>query len=78
MLNKQVEMHPYLPQNELVEYCRQQGMLITAYSPFGCGREPYLLKDPVLVELSQQLNMTPAQLIVSWSVQRGTGKAFDD
>jgi L-glyceraldehyde reductase len=31
----QVEMHPYLPQDDLVEYCKQEGIVLTAYYPIG-------------------------------------------
>jgi L-glyceraldehyde reductase len=72
----QVEMHPYLPQDELVAFCRQHDILLTAYSPFGCGREPYLLQDAELVKIAQELAITPAQVILSWSVQRGVSTWF--
>lgn len=35
----QIEAHPLLPQDDMVEYCRKQGILITAYSPLGNNRE---------------------------------------
>ena len=42
----QVEYSPYLQNTSLVEYCRQEGILIEAYSPLTRGKK---LKDPVLV-----------------------------
>jgi diketogulonate reductase-like aldo/keto reductase len=68
----QVELHPYLPQNELVEYCRSQGILCTAYSPLGSAKEPSLIKDPVVERIAKQHNVSPAQILISWAVQRGT------
>ncbi|KAJ3320845.1 Aldose reductase, partial [Gonapodya sp. JEL0774] len=43
----QIEMHPYLPQTELIEYCKTEGIVCTAYTPFGRVEEPKLMEDPV-------------------------------
>jgi diketogulonate reductase-like aldo/keto reductase len=40
-----VEAHPYLPQNELIDFCREKGIIVQAYSPLGSGRAPYLMED---------------------------------
>jgi diketogulonate reductase-like aldo/keto reductase len=41
----QVELHPFLPQQELIQFCKEQGIVVEAYSPLGSGRKPYLLHD---------------------------------
>eukprot|EP00842_Homolaphlyctis_polyrhiza_P000999 jgi/Hompol1/18/HPOL_002707-RA len=69
----QVELHPYLPQNELVEFCKKEGILVTAYSPLGSTPGPdSVLNDPVVLDVAQRNGKTPAQVLVSWAIQRGT------
>lgn len=68
----QVELHPYLPQHELLEYCKSKGILVEAYSPLGSGRQPSLLEDPVLAKVAEEEKMTPAQVLISWALTRGT------
>ncbi|XP_005988273.1 aldo-keto reductase family 1 member B7 [Latimeria chalumnae] len=76
----QVELHPYLCQPKLVEYCKSNGIVLTAYSPFGSpgrdfkGKEndPYnLLNDPVIKEIGQTYGKTSAQVLLRYHVQRG-------
>lgn len=66
----QVEIHPLFPQTELIEYCKSENILIEAYSPFGSADAP-VLKEPELHKLAEKYNISTAQLIISWSVQRG-------
>lgn len=67
----QVEAHPYLPEWELVEFCRQHGIVVLAFAPLGHAMEPNVLEEPVLTEIAQRLGRTPAQVALAWSVQRG-------
>ncbi|KAF7345400.1 putative aldo-keto reductase [Mycena venus] len=64
----QVEMHPYLAQTELLEYCRKKGILVTAYSP--TGKEP-VRSDPTIVALAEKYKVTPTQIILAWHLARG-------
>ncbi|KAG0173476.1 hypothetical protein DFQ28_007127 [Apophysomyces sp. BC1034] len=66
----QVEMHPYLPQRELVEFAQKHGIHITAYSPLGSTNSPFL-KDPAVAAIAQKYNKSPAQILLSWGIQRG-------
>ncbi|KAI9225241.1 MAG: NADP-dependent oxidoreductase domain-containing protein [Piptocephalis tieghemiana] len=66
----QVEMHPLLPQKELLEFCNKNGIHVTAYSPL--GRAKKLLDDPGLKKLSEKYHRDPAQIALAWGVQRGT------
>ncbi|KAJ7708938.1 NADP-dependent oxidoreductase domain-containing protein [Mycena rosella] len=64
----QVEMHPYLAQTELLEYCRKKGIAVTAYSP--SGREK-VRSDPTIVALAAKYGVSPTQIILAWHVARG-------
>ncbi|KAI8812614.1 aldo/keto reductase family protein [Cladochytrium replicatum] len=68
----QVEMHPYLPQAELLEFCKANGILVTAYSPIGSGGKPSLLEDPVINEIAAKHGKSAAQVLLSWGIQRRT------
>jgi alcohol dehydrogenase (NADP+) len=68
----QVEAHPYLPETELVEFCRQHGVVFLAFAPLGHGIRPGPLEDPVISAIATQVGKTPAQVLLAWAVQRGT------
>ncbi len=68
----QVESHPYLPQWELLDYCRHEGIVLVAYAALGHGRTPRLLDDPVIAAIAQRVHKTAAQVLLAWAVQRGT------
>jgi aldehyde reductase len=68
----QVECHPYLPQDELMEVCNDKGIVLMAFAPLGHGMKPGLLQEPVIVEIARRMNQTPAQVLLAWAVQRGT------
>lgn len=73
----QVECHPYLSQNNLIEFCRKNGILITAYSPLGGPtgfspvrkeHSPEPLKDPKIQQLADKYGKTAAQIILRYLV----------
>jgi alcohol dehydrogenase (NADP+) len=68
----QVESHPYLPETELLEFCKQKGVVLLAFAPLGHGMKPGLLEDPVISAIAAQVERTPAQVLLAWAVQRGT------
>jgi hypothetical protein len=68
----QVESHPYLPETELLEYCKQNGIVLLAFAPLGHGMKPGLLEDPVILAIAARVGKTPAQVLLAWAVQRGT------
>ncbi len=68
----QVESHPYLPETELLEYCKQKGIVFLAFAPLGHGIKPGLLEDPVIAAIGARVGKTPAQVLLAWAVQRGT------
>ena len=68
----QVEAHPYLPEWEMLEFCKQHGIILLAFAPLGHGMEPNLLQDPVIASIAKRLRKTPAQVALAWAVQRST------
>lgn len=77
----QVECHPYLQQQELLEFCQSRNILLTAYSPLGSGDRPdglkskgapNLFQDEVLNSIAQKHDISIGQVMLAWSVNRGT------
>ena len=68
----QVESHPYLPETELLEFCKDKGVVLLAFAPLGHGMKAGLLEDPVISAIAVRLEKTPAQVLLAWAVQRGT------
>lgn len=76
----QIECHPYLRQEELVDFCKKNGILLTAYSPLGSadrpqGRrkdsDPVLLEDPVVSTIAKAHGVSPAQVLIAFAIRRG-------
>jgi len=63
----QVEFHPLLTQRELLKYCKEQNIQIEAWSPLMQGN----LDLPLLKELAQKYDKTPAQIVLRWDLQQG-------
>ena len=72
-LINQVESHPYLPQTELLKFCRANNVILQAYSPLASGNEgtQRLLNEPAVLKVAEKLNATPAQVVLKWNLQRG-------
>jgi diketogulonate reductase-like aldo/keto reductase len=68
----QVESHPYLPQWDLLDFCRENGIVFQAGAPLGHAMAPRIVEDPVITAIAQRLHKTPAQVALAWAVQRGT------
>jgi alcohol dehydrogenase (NADP+) len=68
----QVESHPYLPETELLEFCKKTGIVFLAFAPLGHGMKPGLLEDPVISAIAARVGKTPAQVLLAWAIQRGT------
>jgi len=65
----QVELHPYLPQHELIQYCKDKGIVVTAFSPLGSTDSP-LLKDEDIKKIADKHHANVGQVLISWQVQR--------
>lgn len=77
----QVELHPFLQQDSLLDFSKKNNIHLTAYSPLGSGdrikemkaeNEPSLLEEPVIKKIAEKHSATPGQILISWSVERGT------
>lgn len=67
----QVEAHPYLNQQKLLDYAREKGMLFTAYSPIGSGHDE-LFNDEAIVRIARAHDASPAQVMIAWALHRGS------
>ncbi|KAI9270616.1 NADP-dependent oxidoreductase domain-containing protein [Phascolomyces articulosus] len=70
----QVEIHPSLPQEELLAYAKKQNIILTAYSPLGNPGhrgKPVMLDHPAVLNAAKKYNTTPVQILLNWGVSRG-------
>ncbi len=67
-----VESHPYLPEWDLVNYCKKNGIVLQAFAALGHSSEPNLLEDSVITAIAERVSKTPAQVLLAWAIQRGT------
>lgn len=76
----QIELHPYLQQPRMIEYCGNQGIQLSAYSPLGSGKKPEitglntpsLLHHPAINDIAQKYKAQAAQVLIAWGVKRKT------
>lgn len=77
----QIELHPYLQQVKMLEYCKEHDVLLTAYSPLGSAdrptalkkdNEPSLLDHPIVLRIAASRSITPGQVLLVWGLSRGT------
>lgn len=62
----QIECHPRLTQYDLREYCEEQGIAITSWSPLARG---HILEEPTLQRISGKYGKSTAQTIIRWHLQ---------
>ncbi|XP_072530118.1 aldo-keto reductase family 1 member D1-like isoform X2 [Salminus brasiliensis] len=75
----EIECHPYFTQPKMMEFCKQNGIIIVGYSPLGTSRDPSwvnlksppLLEDELLVSIANKYKKTTAQVALRFNVQRG-------
>jgi D-xylose reductase len=77
----QIEVHPYLTQSALLEFCKQNDILVTAFSPLGSssyvslgmdgGEGAGVLGSPVVAGIAKKHGRSCAQVILRWHIQRG-------
>lgn len=70
-VTNQVELHPYLPQLGLLEFCTRHDIVLTAYSPLAHAG-PAQFEGGVVEKLAKKYHKTIAQVLLNWAVSRGT------
>jgi len=77
----QIELHPLLPQSDLVDFCHENGIQVTAYSPLGSTDrskalkkedEPNLMDNETIIAIAKKHEATPAQVLIAWAISRDT------
>lgn len=66
----QVEIHPQLPQDELVQFCKSNNIVVEAYSPLGSSGSK-MLTDETLMSIADKYDAQPAQILINWGISRG-------
>jgi 2,5-diketo-D-gluconate reductase A len=64
----QIELHPYFQNREVRAYGEENGIATEAWSPIAQGA---VLDDPVITEIAERLDRTPAQVVLRWHIQHG-------
>ncbi|GAA5863119.1 hypothetical protein JCM1840_002476 [Sporobolomyces johnsonii] len=64
----QIDLHPFMTRNELVDYCHAKGIVLEAWAPLVRGER---FKHPVVVELAKKYGKTPAQILIRYGLDRG-------
>jgi len=68
----QVEAHLYLPEAELLEFCKLNGIASLAFAQPGHEPRPAPLEGPVISAIAARVGKTAAQVLLAWALQRGT------
>ncbi|GME87230.1 hypothetical protein B5S28_g2038 [[Candida] boidinii] len=64
----QIEIHPWFIRNDIIDFCKKNDIVLEAYSPFAKARK---LDDPILKNIADKYDKTPAQILVRWSLDKG-------
>jgi len=64
----QIEVHPYLTQDDVRAFCAEHQIAVEAWSPLAQG---LVLDDPTIVEIAKRARKTPAQVVLRWHIERG-------
>ncbi|KAL7804161.1 NADP-dependent oxidoreductase domain-containing protein [Trichoderma afarasin] len=67
----QIENHPSLPQQEIVDFCREHNIHVMAYSPLGSTGSPLMSAEPV-IKIAEKKGVSPGTVLLSYHVSRGS------
>jgi alcohol dehydrogenase (NADP+) len=77
----QVELHPLLQQKKLLTFCKDNDIVLTAYSPLGsrdripqmkAENEPDMFENEKIISIAEAHSSSPAQILIAWAINRGT------
>lgn len=77
----QLELHPFLQQNKIIDFANEKGIVITGFCPLGSADrpanritagEPKLFDNKTILDIARDKGTTPAQIMLAWAVNRGT------
>eukprot|EP00798_Chlamydomonas_sp_ICE-L_P017517 gene17517-23834_t len=77
----QIEAHPFFRNDDLIQFCKEQGIHVTAYSPLGSPDSasvvsrkysPSLVKLPIVTKIAEKHHVDAGRVLIRWAVQRGT------
>lgn len=77
----QIELHPFLQQQKILNFAQEKGIFLTGYCPLGSAdrpavrileNEPKLFQQQVILDIAKDKDISPAQVILAWAVNRGT------
>jgi alcohol dehydrogenase (NADP+) len=77
----QIELHLFLQQSDMLNFCKTNDVYLTAYAPLGSGdrppalkseNEPKLMQNRLVREIADSHNCSPAQVLIRWAIERGT------
>ncbi len=66
----QVELHPYLANDELLAFCKENDIVCEAWSPLGSSKVP-ILEESLLKTIGDKYGKSPAQVVLRWNIERG-------
>jgi alcohol dehydrogenase (NADP+) len=77
----QIELHPFLQQQKILDYANEKGIFLTGYCPLGSADrpaarilegEPKLFQQQIILDIAEKKGIALAQVILAWAVNRGT------
>lgn len=77
----QIELHPFLQQPKILNFTQEKGIFLTGYCPLGSADrpavriladEPKLFQQQIILDIAKDKDISPAQVILAWAVNRGT------
>eukprot|EP01025_Chloroclados_australasicus_P004872 TRINITY_DN1131_c0_g1_i6.p4 TRINITY_DN1131_c0_g1~~TRINITY_DN1131_c0_g1_i6.p4 ORF type:complete len:184 (+),score=22.23 TRINITY_DN1131_c0_g1_i6:437-988(+) len=77
----QIECHPYLRNEKLIDFCKSHGIHVTAYSPIGSPdsveifqrqNQPVLMEDETVKKIAHKNDLSPPEALICWGLQHGT------